>query len=363
MAGANPVLTVPPGAYTLTISTPRIGKHGPATTSVGYTVLKRPTAITYTGATTAQYSDPALTRAVLSDAISGTPLAGKSVSFQLGTQSAVATTDTTGIAQSSIVLDQPAGSVTVAATFTQDALYLGSTTSASFEINKEDLTFAYTGDTLTANSVTPTLSAQATQAADGFPGDISRAEARFALVPTLTTTPVAYRTGVNSSGAATTPAAGLPVDLWTVTIDVPSTNPYWRGSSLAPTELVVFDPNGKLNGGAQGLDSAGEPTRLNVVGDYITDQPRGMLSLDATIGRFSGRDYLWIVVVGNQSVAEIEGDLAGGSHRMRIRLLDGGEPARTADTYQAWLRDPLGTPVYETGVVAVGRGNLQVRIS
>ena len=205
VVAASPTLAVPPGPYTLTITSARAGKHGPASTSVAYTVLKRPTSIAYSGNTTAQYSDPALTRAVLTDATSGDPLPGKTVDFALGTQAGSATTDGTGTAQTTIVIDQPAGATTVSATFAEDALYLGSTTSTPFAITKEDLTFIYTGDTLTSNSVTPTLRSQATQATDGFPGDLLLAEATFALAPTLTTTPFDYTTGIDAAGASCDP--------------------------------------------------------------------------------------------------------------------------------------------------------------
>jgi hypothetical protein len=302
-----------------------------------------------------------VTRAVLTDVISGAPLAGKTADFALGTQSGSATTDGAGTAQTTIVINQPAGATTVSATFTEDALYLGSTTSTPFTITQEDLTFVYTGDTLTSNSVTPTLTSQATQAADGFPGDLSLAEATFSLAPALTTTPFDYTTGVDAAGASSTSATGLPVDLWTITVAVPSTNQYWQGASVAPAELVVFDPNGKLNGGPQGLDSGGHRTRLNVVGDYKGDTPRGKLTVDGSTPAFSSRDYAWIVVVGNPATAEINGDLSGAPGTARVRLLDAGEPARS-DNYQVWLRNASNVVVYDSGPVSVDRGNLQVRI-
>ena len=59
VAIATALLTLPPGSYTLTIETERVGAHGPTTTSVPYTVERRPTTLAYTGSLAGDYSDPA----------------------------------------------------------------------------------------------------------------------------------------------------------------------------------------------------------------------------------------------------------------------------------------------------------------
>ncbi|HYI15572.1 MAG TPA: NEW3 domain-containing protein, partial [Thermomicrobiales bacterium] len=194
-ASASPTLTVPVGAYTLTISMPRHGKHDAASITVPYEVTKRPTAIVYSGDVTAEYSDQTTFRATLTDAVDGAPLVTRMLTFTLGTQSTSGVTNATGLAQAALVINQPAAAITINTVFAEDALYLGSTDSTPYTIEKEDLTFVYTGSTLLSNKSTATLSAQATQQADGSPGDLALAQAAFTLAPTLTTVPFSYSSG------------------------------------------------------------------------------------------------------------------------------------------------------------------------
>jgi hypothetical protein len=360
VATANPTLTVPPGNYTLTISMPRHGKHGAATTTVAYTVEKRPTTLVYTGDLTAEYSDPTTLSAVLTDALNGMPLSGKEITFDLGSQTANATTDASGLATTIIVIDQPAGNVTVAANFAGDGTYLPSADSDPFIIDKENLTFIYTGDSLVALGSTPMLAAQATQEADGSPGDLSLAEAEFHLEPTLTALPFVYVISVDGSGAAAIAAVGLPVDVWTITIAVPATNPYWEGTSIAPAELVLFDPAASIAGGAHGLDSASADVFVTLTGRYRDLSPQGQVQVRSTMGRFKGETFAWIVVVGNQAIFEVDGDLDGQPMTLRLQMLDAGEPGVGHDTFHAKLADGAGTIIYDSGSVLLTGGNLQV---
>ncbi len=361
LATANPAVAVPPGTYTLTVSMTRHGKHAAATKSTTYVVEKRPTSIDYTGDLGAEYSDPAAVSAALTDGLNGDPLAGKTVDFALGTQNASAATDGTGTASTAIVLTQPAADVTVSATFSEDSLYLGSSDNDTFTIDEEDLAFVYTGDTLVGLGTTPTLAAQATQEADGYPGDLSLAQARFDLIPTLTVTPFDYTTGVSGAGAAGIVATGLPVDLWSIMVTVPAGNGYWEGSTAAPTELVLFDPARAFTAGVRATDTAGDRTGLQGNGDYKNMMPRGELRFESRYGRFVSGPFHWIVVVGDQALFQLEGTLAGGTRVLRVRARDAGEPAAGADTYRAMLRMPAGPWYYDSGMSAVTNGNLQTR--
>lgn len=83
--------------------------------------------------------------------------------------------------------------------------------------------------------------------------------------------------------------------------------------------------------------------------------------LDGAAGSFSGSSVRWVIVVGNQAIVEVGGRLNGGAATLRVRLLDGGEPAHGADTFRAVLKDAGGAHLYDSGVVTVDRSNLQVR--
>jgi len=363
VAAVSPALTVPPGNYTLSVSVPRSGKHAPAATSVAYTVERRPTALVYTGDTSADYSDPANLSATLTDALSGTPIPGMPIALALGSQTASATTDGAGVASQVIVVNQPAGNVTVSAAFAGDTIYLPSSDSKTFTIAKEKLTFVYTGDTLVELGSTPTLAAVATQEADGSPGDLSLATATFHMAPTLTSTPFDYTTGVDASGQATTPASGLPVDLWTITVSVPDSNPYWQGASAAPAELALYDPAASITGGAHGRDSDSHDADATFTGRYHQSSPQGQVQLRSSAGRFKGSDFAWIIAVGDQAIFEVRGDLDGAQAILRLRMRDAGEPGVGHDTFAARLTTPSGSVLYESGTVRLDGGNLQVRTS
>ncbi len=145
----TPPLNAATGLYTLnatghSVNDPSVTSSSP----VQVFVLRRPTTIAYTGGVTADYHDPAQLSATLTDTISGVPLSGKTVDFALGTQTASATTDGSGVASASIVVNQAPGSVPVGATFSGDATYLPSTDSKSFTITREETTTTYIGPTV-----------------------------------------------------------------------------------------------------------------------------------------------------------------------------------------------------------------------
>ena len=82
---------------------------------------------TYTGATTADYHDPATVSATLTDPDSGTPIVGTTLTFQLGSSSidtCSAVTDDLGGASCSITPTQPAGNYPITAAFAGDTYYL-----------------------------------------------------------------------------------------------------------------------------------------------------------------------------------------------------------------------------------------------
>jgi hypothetical protein len=118
-----------------------------------------PTKLTYTGATTADYHDPAQLSAVLTILGTGAPIPNATVEFALGSQGCNGTTNVAGVASCSIALNQAAGNYTVTAIFTgifgSDA---GTNTSKPFAITLEETALSYTGDTVIADGGTAHLS-------------------------------------------------------------------------------------------------------------------------------------------------------------------------------------------------------------
>jgi uncharacterized repeat protein (TIGR01451 family) len=114
------------------------------------TPVKIPTHITYTGATSGDYHDPATVSAVLTDAYAN-ELPNKSLTFTLnGAETCTATTDTFGSASCSITPQEPAASYTLHVAFTDssDPLYDVSSKDVSFQVTKEETTTTYTGPTV-----------------------------------------------------------------------------------------------------------------------------------------------------------------------------------------------------------------------
>lgn len=360
VAAANPVLTVPPGEYTLRVDMFRHGKHAAVGLRTDYTVERRATKLSYTGAATAEYSDPAAVSAVLTDAISGTPLAGQPVRFAIGSQSVTATTDATGTAQSSIVLNQPAATTQVESTFAGDPNYLASADSDAFVIDEEDLTLVYTGDTLVARGNTPRLAAQASQEDDGSTGGLQLAQVQFDLRPTLTSAPYRFTATASATGAASTPATGLPVDVWSVTPSVPVANGYWEGAGEA-AELVYYDERAAVIGlGVLGSDSERHQTQLTVTGNYLNGRPTGVAEFLSSEGLFTGLRHDWIVRVGKQAIVQSQGGLAlEGPATLRLRLADNGLPLLGRDWFEATVTSAEG--VYRSGRVTPVLGDLIVR--
>jgi hypothetical protein len=119
--------------------------------------VARPTTLTYTGDTTADYHDPATLAAVVTDPATSLPVPGATITFTLGAQTCTATTDVTGRAACVLTLNQVPGNYTVTANYAGNGLLLPSTASSPFTITREETTLTYTGDTLIANGTTAHL--------------------------------------------------------------------------------------------------------------------------------------------------------------------------------------------------------------
>ena len=168
-----------PGSYTFTVKvcdngTPSLCDEEIITVIVG----KRPTMLVYSGDSSGQYSDLAAVNATLTDNgggdLQGTLLGSKSIAFNIGSQSASASTNTFGLAQTTIQLTQQASTPGVTSTFAGDGLYLGSGDSDAFQVYQENAYISYTGDSLGRTGANLTLQATVwDSAAAGYLGDNS----------------------------------------------------------------------------------------------------------------------------------------------------------------------------------------------
>jgi alpha-tubulin suppressor-like RCC1 family protein len=111
-------------------------------------VGRRATAVAYTGPASGQYSDPVAVGATLVD-FEGAPVAGRTVSFAIGSRSASGSTGAGGSAGAVVVLADAAGSSSVATSFVGDAAYLPSSDSDAFTVEKEQVAATFKGARVT----------------------------------------------------------------------------------------------------------------------------------------------------------------------------------------------------------------------
>ncbi len=132
-----------------------------ALTAASITIV-RPTTLTYTGATTSDFNDPATLSAHLVDSM-GAAVPGATITFNLAAQSCMGTTNSSGDASCTITPNEAAGGYVVHANFagmTSGFIqYQPSAVSNTFVVTLEETTISYTGPTLVAQGQPATLSA------------------------------------------------------------------------------------------------------------------------------------------------------------------------------------------------------------
>ena len=220
-----------------------VDKVGNIETAKSEDIIVGATSLTYTGATSGQYSDSVTVSATLIDLVSGSGISGKSISFTIGSQTATATTESNGVASTTIILNQAAGSYTVDSSFAGDDNYQSSSDSDPFTINKENVAIAYTGDVFKvtggASSTAVVLSAQLTQEADGYSGDITLAKVKFILTPEGGGTTYTFdNIAVDLDGKAIT-TESIDTGVYSIEVKISDTNTYWIEHPKGVGTLVV----------------------------------------------------------------------------------------------------------------------------
>ncbi len=113
------------------------------------TIVRTPTNITYTGATAADFNDPATVSATLVDGGSGQPVTAAPVTFTFsGTETCSATTTATGAAICSINPHEIPGGYSLAVAYPGDGVHAPSSASTAFAVNREDTTLTMSGSGL-----------------------------------------------------------------------------------------------------------------------------------------------------------------------------------------------------------------------
>jgi uncharacterized repeat protein (TIGR01451 family) len=212
------------------------------------TPVKIPTIVTYTGATTGDYHDAATVSAKLTDD-SSNPLAGKTIDFTLnGSETCSGVTLASGVASCQITPNEAAGSYTLTAAFNDasDPVYDVSSTSAAFDVTKEETTTTYVSPTvILAGSGAATLNATLVEdgandddADGGSPGPVP------AEMVTLSIGSQSCTDTTDPSGnvSCTIPSVTVPLGPETVGASFAGDN-FYRPSSDSTTAIVFAFPS------------------------------------------------------------------------------------------------------------------------
>lgn len=203
------------------------------------TIERVRTALTYNGATTADFHDPAVLSATLTRQRDGSPIGGASLTFTLGSTSCSGTTNGAGAATCTVVPQDPAGPATVQVGFAGDAQRQPAGTSAPFTISREQTSLRLTSGAVALSGAPFVASAVLTED-DG--------------TPVLAGRTVAFTLGASASCTASTDAAGraqctiasgsVPLGPQTLTARF-AQDPYYLASSAAgEVILYAFPSNG-----------------------------------------------------------------------------------------------------------------------
>ncbi len=143
--------------------------HQPSGTEIQFEVTRKPTTLTYTGALTGDFHDPATVSARLTIAGTGAPVGDQPVSFKLNdAETCTGTTNPDGVASCVLAPGEPAGTYPLTAAFAGSKGLLPSGAAVDFVVTKEETALAYTGDTTVANAEPARLAAKLTED-DGTP--------------------------------------------------------------------------------------------------------------------------------------------------------------------------------------------------
>jgi hypothetical protein len=121
-------------------------------------VNKARTTLSYNGAATADFNDPAVLSARLTRTDNSAPVAGKTLTLTMGTESCSQVSDPNGQVACTITPTEAAGPFTVTAGFAGDGNYLAAADSKPFTVTREETTTTYTGPTVIAQGNPVTLS-------------------------------------------------------------------------------------------------------------------------------------------------------------------------------------------------------------
>jgi hypothetical protein len=349
------------------------------------------TELSYTGDTMGVYSDPVTLEAILTESLTGLPVAGKSIEFTVGTQTATALTDTEGLASATLVLDQPEGTYTVSASFAGDDEYLSSSDSSDFHLSKESSFVLYSGLTVIQKSdSTLTLMATIFDDADGYWGELTRINVTFTIyLLSDPTTPVQVigpvgvsNTGFDGVGIAAIEIPNLPEDEYLIVVSLdPGQNHYYWSLDSEAAVLTIYKP-GRESASGFGWINDGDGHKGQFVFSVKYSCRGGLdgfvyytVRIGDVVYFVRSTDITGFTVYDNHAFfeASVTIYMYNLTTREKVKLEDGYRVRVDAwasmkrhgkDIFQIQVFDKYGIVVYETGAGPLGhvhKGNIVIQ--
>ena len=345
--------------------------------------------LTYTGDETGTYSDPVALSAVLIDIVTLEPIVGRTVTFTIGSQTETGTTDSTGTAYATIVLDQPAGDYTVDVEFIGDSEYLEGTDSVAFDLRKETALLTYTGNTVVPTTVdTITLRATVFDDDDGYWGDITNGYVTFAIYATPVPDDWSTLLLIDFIQLELSDTMGVGVAYYDIdnlneggyliyVVFNDDANHYYDGPWSEPVVLTVYEPTGDfVTGGGWIYDDDGRKANFgfNVkykknglpkgqsIFVYRTDGWEYVIKSNAWLGMAIDEQYNHAFFEGKCTVQKFNTETGEmiwdeGNYQFRVDVWDYDEDG-SIDEYGICVLDKDGIVYYEAGPILLGGGNI-----
>ena len=375
------------GTFSWTPTSAQLGTHtivvrvsdGTAHDDVSFQVVvtKRDALLVYNGATGGQYSDTASASAVLTDAISGAPIAGRTITFTLSSASDSAMTSATGQATRLLPVPASLAPTTVTASFTGDAAYKPlPVVSQPFTVIKETLSLTLESDlTQTSGTSAPvTLTATVAEEADESFGSLSGVNVTFKdLSGAALCSAIATSTGPGQ-GRATCSAGARNVGSTAVVAS------FAAALYAGPADVGVFTVGNVTSGSAAGAGRVGTdafgfqakpgakkaPPTGDVIHVFRTGTTANVLRATTltslTITCTTGKTKVCSANVQSDTATTTTVDLIAGTvgapsgvSTVMVDAKDVGEPG-TADTYGV---NVTGSTPYTLPATVISGGNVR----
>ncbi len=239
------------GSYNVTATFAADAAYAGSSVTVTFMVTLEDSQLTITGPVTSDYHDAVSVKAHLIDPDQGTAIAGKTVTFVLGsgvgTETCTAATDASGNATCSITPNQAAGPYPLTATFTDGVFYKTASVTVTFTITKEETTiaFAASSPTVIANGHPVTFSA--TLLEDGTTPPVPFGQTvTFTLGAGGTAQTCNGTTVANGSATCTIPSVNQPLGPNTVRVSFAGDAYYQPSSASEAVILFAFLSHGSM---------------------------------------------------------------------------------------------------------------------